>query len=145
MSISPQTRLMLVMGERKQVPPDLAAAGKTTTFGDLMTPSGLREVRHYADVIGPSNTDLIPRDSKGAWLEPSTLVDDAHRAVLLVHSYTARPENYFLPAQLRNDAGPAARNPQGMIAEVRRYLDMGIDGFFTDDPAIGRHLVDTTF
>lgn len=145
LAINPQTRLMLLMGERKQTPPDLAAAGKTTTFGDLMTPDGLKDVRRYADVIGPSNADLIPRDSKGAWLEPSSLVDDAHRAGLLVHSYTARPENYFLPAQLRNDAGPAARNPEGMIAEVRRYLDMGIDGFFTDDPALGRQLVDTTF
>lgn len=144
LSINPQARLMLLMGERKDVPPDLLAAGKTTTFGDLMTPEGLKEIRRYADVIGPSNTDLIPRDSKGAWLEPSTLVTDAHKAGLLVHSYTARPENHFLPAQLRSDAGDAARNPKGMIAEVRRYLDMGIDGFFTDDPALGRIAVKGT-
>lgn len=141
-SINPQARLMFLMGERKDVPPDLLAAGKTTTFGDLMSPDGLKDIRRYADVIGPSNTDLIPRDSKGAWLEPSTLVTDAHRAGLLVHSYTARPENLFLPAQLRNSDGPTARNPEGMIAEVKRYLDMGLDGFFTDDPALGRRAVD---
>lgn len=142
-AVNPQARLMLLMGERRQTPPDLLAAGAKTTFGDLMTPQGLAEVRRYADVIGPSNTDLIPRDADGAWGAPSTLVTDAHRAGLLVHSYTARPENRFLPKQLRNDAGPDARNPAGMIAEVKRYLDLGLDGFFTDDPALGRLAVDT--
>lgn len=144
LAVNPQARLMLLMGERKAVPPDLLKAGKSTTFADLMTPRGLAEVRRYADVIGPSNTDLIPRDARGAWLEPTTLVTDAHQAGLLVHSYTARPENLFLPAQLRNAAGDTARNPDGMIAELRRYLDMGIDGFFTDDPALGRVAVDGT-
>ncbi|MBB2200560.1 glycerophosphodiester phosphodiesterase [Gluconacetobacter tumulisoli] len=141
-AVNPQARLMLLMGERQEVPPDLAAQGSRTRFGDLMTPAGLREVRTYADVIGPSNTDLIPRDDTGAWQAPSTLVADAHRAGLLVHSYTCRPENRFLPRQLRNDAGENARNPAGAIAEIRRYLDLGLDGFFTDDPAIGRLALD---
>ncbi|MCX2561931.1 glycerophosphodiester phosphodiesterase [Acetobacter farinalis] len=141
-AINPQARLMLLMGERTNVPPDLAAKGEKTTFGDLMRPEGLKEVRRYADVIGPSLTDLIPRDAQGAWLEPSTLVEDAHAAGLLVHAYTCRPENYFLPRQLRNAEGDAARNVAGSVAEIRRYLDMGLDGFFTDDPAIGRMAVD---
>lgn len=141
-AINPQARLMLLMGERANIPPDLAAKGEKTTFGDLMTPAGLKAVRRYADVIGPSLTDLIPRDAQGAWLEPSSLVDDAHAAGLLVHAYTCRPENYFLPRQLRNADGPAARNVAGSVAEISRYLDMGLDGFFTDDPAIGRMAVD---
>lgn len=142
LAINPRARLMFLMGSPEQQPVDLAAAGKKTTFGDLMTPAGLAEIRRYADVIGPSNTDLIPRDRDGAWGQPTTLVADAHRAGLLVHSYTARPENMFLPKQLRSAAGPSARNAAGMIAEVRRYLDMGLDGFFTDDPALGRQAVD---
>lgn len=141
-AINPQARLLFLMGERGERIPDLAAAGDGTTFGDLMTPDGLRRVRAFADVIGPSNTDIIPRDAAGAWLAPSTLIADAHRAGLLVHSYTCRPENRFLPRQLRNDAGDDARNPQGSIAEIRRYLDLGLDGFFTDDPALGRIAVD---
>ncbi|KXV59953.1 glycerophosphodiester phosphodiesterase [Acetobacter tropicalis] len=141
-AINPQARLMFLMGERTQTPPDLAAKGQKTTFGDLMKPEGLKEIRTYADVIGPSLTDLIPRDAQGAWQEPTTLVDDAHAAGLLVHAYTCRPENKFLPRQLRNSEGDAARNEEGSIAEIRRYLDMGLDGFFTDDPALGRKAVD---
>ncbi|MBR0560011.1 glycerophosphodiester phosphodiesterase family protein [Neokomagataea anthophila] len=138
LAINPQARLMFLMDDRNAVPADVAAAGKKTTFGDFMTPSGLQEIRRFADVIGPSNVDIIPRDAQGAWLAPSSLITDAHNAGLLVHSYTARPENIFLPKQLRGPGGPAARNPEGMIAELRRYLDLGLDGFFTDDPAIGR-------
>ena len=35
-----------------------------------------------------------------------------------------------------------ARNPEGSVAEIRRYLEAGIDAFFTDDPALGRRAVD---
>ncbi|MBB2205651.1 glycerophosphodiester phosphodiesterase [Gluconacetobacter takamatsuzukensis] len=142
-AINPQARLMFLMGERTDRVPDLMAAGAHTTFGDLMTPEGLRQIRTFADAIGPSNTDLIPRDASGAWLQPTTLVDDAHAAGLLVHSYTCRPENRFLPRQLRNGAGDNARNPDGSVAEMRRYLDLGLDGLFTDDPALGRMAVDS--
>ncbi|OUJ16233.1 glycerophosphodiester phosphodiesterase [Acetobacter orientalis] len=141
-AINPQATIMLLMGGRTETPPDLLAKGEKTTFGDLMTPEGLKAVRRYADVIGPSLTDLIPRDAQGAWLAPTTLVDDAHAAGLLVHAYTCRPENAFLPKQLRNTEGDSARNVKGSLAEIRRYLDMGLDGFFTDDPAIGRKAVD---
>lgn len=137
-AINPQARLMFLMGERTQHVPDTLGTSRPLTFGDLMSAEGLAGVRQYADVIGPSNTDIIPRDAAGAWLEPTTLIDDAHRAGLLVHSYTFRPENRFLPAQLRDDRGDDARNPRGSIAEIQRMLNMGLDGFFTDDPAIGR-------
>ncbi|MBE7729760.1 glycerophosphodiester phosphodiesterase family protein [Komagataeibacter sp. FXV3] len=137
-AINTQARLMLLMGERTEHVPDTVGTASPVTFGDLMTAEGLRRVRDYADVIGPSNADIIPRDATGAWRAPTSLIDDAHRAGLLVHSYTFRPENHFLPTHLRNDAGDTARNPQGSIAEIRHYLDMGLDGFFTDDPAIGR-------
>jgi glycerophosphoryl diester phosphodiesterase len=55
-----------------------------------------------------------------------------------VHIWTFRPENRFLPKQFRNDAGDNARNVEGSIKEIRRYLEAGIDGFFADDPAAGR-------
>lgn len=142
LSINPQARLMFLMGERTDPIPDAFAAGKKTTFGDMMTPDGLREIRRYADVIGPSHTDIIPRDHDGAWQAPTSLIDDAHKAGLLVHSYTARPENLFLPRQLRSSGARIDRHPEGMMAEIERYLTLGLDGFFTDDPALGRHVVD---
>ena len=43
---------------------------------------------------------------------------------------------------LRDATGQGGRNPAGSIAEIRRYLALGIDAFFTDDPAIGRQAVD---
>jgi glycerophosphoryl diester phosphodiesterase len=30
----------------------------------------------------------------------------------------------------------------GSIAEIKRYLATGIDGLFTDDPALGRTAID---
>ena len=34
-------------------------------------------------------------------------------------------------------SAPGARNPVGSVAEIRRYLALGLDAFFTDDPALG--------
>lgn len=142
LAINSQARLMLLMGERADKVPDLLAAGKATTFGELMTPEGLKEIKQYADVIGPSHTDLIARTADGSWGAPTSLIEDAHKVGLLVPSYTAQPENTFLPRQLRTSGVPAERNPAGMMAEVQRYLTLGLDGFFTDDPALGRKAVD---
>jgi len=58
-------------------------------------------------------------------------------------TWTFRPENRFLAADFRSADGENARNPVGSIAEIRHYVATGIDGFFTDDPALGRAAVDT--
>ena len=68
---------------------------------------------------------------------------DAHAAGLLVHPYTFRPENAFLPAPLKAPGPDSTRSPGGAVAEIQAYLRAGIDGFFTDDPAIGRQAVAT--
>jgi glycerophosphoryl diester phosphodiesterase len=49
--------------------------------------------------------------------------------------WTFRAENEFLPADLRAGTDPAAHGD--LAAEIARYLALGIDGFFTDFPAIG--------
>ncbi len=33
------------------------------------------------------------------------------------------------------------QSPAGSLAEMGRYIQAGIDGFFTDDPAIGRRAI----
>ncbi|MEJ2410798.1 MAG: glycerophosphodiester phosphodiesterase family protein [Novosphingobium sp.] len=124
-------------------PADLAAKGFGPTYNDMQTPRGLAEMAAYADWISPYNLALLPRDKDGDLSDtPTALMVNAHAAGLLVASWTFRPENHFLPANLRDGEGDAARNPQGSVAEIRAYLAAGLDAFFTDDPAIGRKAVD---
>ncbi|MFT4196724.1 MAG: glycerophosphodiester phosphodiesterase [Pseudoxanthomonas sp.] len=111
-------------------------------YRDLMTPAGLRAVAAYADAIGPDFHAVIPWDAGKHLLQPTTLVADAHAAGLQVHPYTFRPENGFLPDGYRAGDDPAARSDAGMVRLLRRYLEAGIDAFFTDDPALGRQAVD---
>jgi glycerophosphoryl diester phosphodiesterase len=60
---------------------------------------------------------------------------------LAVHIWTLRPENVFLPQGLRKApaSDPTVRGDS--MAEIIAYLRAGIDGFFTDDPAVGRAAV----
>ncbi|WP_371867474.1 glycerophosphodiester phosphodiesterase [Duganella guangzhouensis] len=131
-------RLMqLVIGENVR-PMDVAAAGGTLTFAQMCTPAGMKDIAQYADVIAPPTRSVIPLKKDGSLDQVASFVDDAHRAGLRVEPWTFRPENHFLAADFRNNAGDAARNEAGSIAEMKRYIATGIDGFFTDDPALGR-------
>ena len=135
-------RLMQLTGEPGEKPADTAAAGASTTWAEVTTAQGLKEMATYADVVAPNTRVLIPLDAQGRLGAPAPIIRDAHAAGLLVHTWTLRPENQFQPSDLRSDAGPNARNPRGSVAEIRRYIEAGIDGFFTDDPALGRIAVD---
>ena len=134
-------RLLQLTWKGDAKPADVARAGGALTYAQMLTPAGLADIATYADGIGPELRSIIPLDGKGALGEPTTLVQDAHAAGLMVVPYTFRPENLFIAANLRSgDAN--ARNPDGSIAEMRAYLATGIDAFFTDDPALGRKAVD---
>ena len=89
----------------------------------------LADVASYADAIGIYKP-----------LATAAGVREAHAQSLLVHVWTFRAENEFLPDDLRIGASPAAHG--NLAAEIRRYLDIGIDGFFTDFPAIGASVRD---
>ena len=120
-------------------PYDLVAAGDPRTYADLSTPEGLAEIATYADGMGPSKNQILPRDADQNLLEPTSLVDDAHRAGLLVHPYTFRNENNFLPADFRqgNPASPPAeylRATGDAPAEYRLFFRLGVDGLFSDNP-----------
>ncbi|WP_217433756.1 glycerophosphodiester phosphodiesterase [Caulobacter sp. S45] len=134
-------RLMQLVDIGDQRPADVVAAGGQLSFAEMTSAAGLVEMARYADVVAPPTRAMIPLGSDHRLAAPTTLVDDAHRAGLLVHSWTFRPENQFLAADFRDAAGPSARNPKGSVAEIRRYLQIGLDGFFTDDPALGREAV----
>ena len=123
-------------------PADVAAANGTTTYAEMCTPAGLREIATYADIAAPYLRDVIPLGPDGRLAAPTRFVDDAHGAGLKVVAWTFAPENKALAADFRSSGGDAERNPEGSIAEMRRYLDVGLDGLFTDDPALGRAAID---
>lgn len=95
-----------------------------------LTPEGLAEVAAFAHAIGPNKNSIIGRDANGDLTEPTTLVDDAHEAGLLVHPYTFRSENHFLPASLRSSDD--ARAYGGFAAEYELFFQTGVDGVFSD-------------
>jgi glycerophosphoryl diester phosphodiesterase len=121
-------------------PYDFVLSGDTRTYADLLTPTGLDFVNEYAELIGPDKSLIIPRDSaNNGLLAPTSLVSDAHAAGLLVTPYTFRPENNFLPLNLRSGTDLAAYGD--WQSELSAYLATGIDGFFIDAPDLGRAAV----
>ena len=135
-------RLLQLLGPADAQPGDALVAGKPTRYVDLMTPAGLQDIAGYAEIIGPWTRLLIPVAEDGTWETPTALMADARTAGLQVWPYTFRPENHFLPATLREGDNPRTRSEAGSLAEIRAHLALGIGGFFTDDPALGRRAVD---
>ncbi|MFJ4757579.1 MULTISPECIES: glycerophosphodiester phosphodiesterase [unclassified Streptomyces] len=116
-------------------PWDFETTGDPRTTADLVTPAGLREIASYAQGIGPTLDLVIPKDAAGRLTTPTTLVRDAHRAGLLLHPYTMRNENPFLPAEFRKGTDPDAYGD--VFGAYRVYFATGIDGVFTDNPDTG--------
>ncbi len=109
-------------------PPDLPE----TLYADMVTETGLLEIAKYADGIGPSKNLIIGRDDQDRLKKPTSLVADAHAAGLLVHPWTFRIENVFLPKEFQG--GYTASAIGDVKAEMRTYLATGIDGLFSDNP-----------
>jgi glycerophosphoryl diester phosphodiesterase len=109
--------LIQLLGSRTGHPAD-----STTTYAEMATPKGLKEIAKYADGVGPSKDYVLP---DGAF------VKDAHKAGLVVHPYTFRNENAFLPLELRSSADPAAYGDA--FAEYEQLFALGVDGVFTDN------------
>jgi glycerophosphoryl diester phosphodiesterase len=118
------------------------ADGSSLTYGEMVTARGLRDIAAYADIVAPNTRAVIPLGKDERLAAPTALVADAHKAGLQVVVWTFRPENAFLAADFRSDAGPNARHDAGSVAEIRRYLETGIDGLFSDDPALARQAID---
>ncbi|WP_406836511.1 glycerophosphodiester phosphodiesterase [Streptomyces sp. AHU1] len=125
---NPLVVLLSAAGTR---PWDFVAAGDPRTVADLVTPAGLEWIASYAQGIGPTLDLVIPKDAAGNLTTPTTLVADAHRAGLILHPYTMRNENPFLPANFRKGtAVDAYGDPFGAF---RTYFETGIDGVFSDN------------
>ncbi len=116
-------------------PYDWVAAGDARNYAGMVTRRGLAQVATYADAVGVEKTLVIPRTAQGDLGSPTALVDDAHAEGLLVHAWTFRAENHFLPVPLR--AGADAAQLGDLVAELTPYLKAGLDGVFVDQPILG--------
>ena len=120
-------------------PYDFVVAGDPRTYADLVTPAGLAEIATYADGIGANKNLIVPRDAQNRLMAPTTLVQDAHQAGLLLHPWTFRRENTFLPEDFRqgNPASPVYLQATGDFpAELRLFYKLGVDGLFSDNPDV---------
>jgi len=129
-------------------PYDFVLSGDPRTYSDLATVSGLAAIKTYADGIGPNKQRILPMatvDANGDGTPDdlngdgqisdadrtigtaTTLVADAHNAGLFVHLYTLRDDPFFLASSYNGDA----------TKEYQAFINLGVDGFFTDFPGTG--------
>ncbi|MGW3663402.1 glycerophosphodiester phosphodiesterase [Streptomyces sp. NPDC005141] len=123
--------LAVLLSAANTRPWDFVEAGDPRTVADLVTPEGLEWIASYAQGIGPTLDLVIPKDAAGNLTQPTTLVADAHRAGLILHPYTMRNENPFLPANFRK--GTAADAYGDAFGAFKVYFETGIDGVFSDN------------
>ncbi|MEU6975936.1 MULTISPECIES: glycerophosphodiester phosphodiesterase [unclassified Streptomyces] len=124
----PRVVLLSAAGTR---PWDFVESGDPRTVSDLVKPEGLRWIASYAQGIGPTLDLILPRDASGRLGAETTLVRDAHAAGLILHPYTQRNENTFLPAEYRRGTDPAAYGDA--FGALKRFFATGIDGLFSDN------------
>jgi len=123
-------------------PYDWTKAGKKEMFDSMLTPAGLAEIKKYADGVGPWKPYIVPVkgtfDAAGKMMDlngdgkvdymdtnsqpATTLIADAHKAGLMIHTWTFRDE----PKRLAFDY---KGNPQN---EYLQFYRLGIDGLFSD-------------
>ncbi|HEX8704313.1 MAG TPA: glycerophosphodiester phosphodiesterase [Myxococcaceae bacterium] len=138
----PNWKLVQLIDDKAKKPYDFVVANDNRTYADLLTEAGIKEIATYADGVGPYKLNLINVDAAGNFESATGVIGYAHANNLIVHSWTFRPENNFLPTPLKAPGAASVRNPAGSVTEIQKYLEAGLDGFFTDDPAVGRQAVD---
>ena len=138
--VNPDGSMALVAPYDK--PYDFAVAKDPRTFATMLTPAGLKEIKTYADGIGPwkpyliSTRQTIGADGKAVDLNgdgkidqrdrtslpPTAVLKNAHAEGLFVHAFTFRDEPTRLAFDFKGDAK----------AEYQLFYKLGVDGVFSD-------------
>ena len=126
-----RTRMVLLTSGTGR-PYDFEVSGDSRTYADLLTTTGLAELARTVSAIGPDQSQVLPRRADGTLGTATTLVARVHAAGLLVHVYTMRSENIFLPVDYRVGPDPAAAGRAVLFDS--RMLGAGVDGMFCDQP-----------
>ena len=123
-------------------PYDFVISKDKRNFADMLTPAGLKEIKTYADGIGPwkpyltsgahtMGADGKPKDLNGdgkiddrdrVALPATSVIKDAHAVGLFVHAFTFRNEPRRLYSDYKGD-------PK---AEYAKFYKLGVDGLFSD-------------
>lgn len=121
-------------------PYDFVVSKDARTFKDLLTANGLDFIKTYADGVGPwkpylvkTVKDNIERSGDQQITEADRRVDGstgvielAHQKGLFVHTWT-----------FRGDSGGYDLGFKDVKTEIAYYMNLGIDGIFSDFPAAG--------
>lgn len=121
-------------------PYDFQLTGDSRGYQDLARSAGLDFIKGYADGIGAHTQLIVPTDGRRL-LTSTDLMKEAHARGLLVHGWTFRAENQFLPSELSRGSSPSAKGD--MTAQLKAFIEAGMDGFFTDHPDLGREALST--
>jgi glycerophosphoryl diester phosphodiesterase len=105
----------------------LAAPDIPRTYASMLAPAALARIALYANGVGVEKSRVQPIDASGQRGTPTSLVADAHEAGLLVHVWTLRSDEAYLPKAYLGDAA----------AEWRTFKALDVDGMFGDFPDVG--------
>jgi glycerophosphoryl diester phosphodiesterase len=117
-----KVRLVQLFDDPELIPFDLADQGDQRTYLDLTKPAELQAIAKYAYGIGPHKGLILPVDKDQQLLPKTSLIHDAHRSGLVVHTYTFRNEEKYLAKDYNKDP----------LKEYLNFFTLGVDGVFTD-------------
>ena len=121
---------LIQLMDRQGAPHDWVVAGDGRNYRSMRKPKQLRIIADYADGIGPNKSQVIRRDIRQRLAGETKLVRRSHELGLLVHIWTMRSENNFLPTNLRTGFDKAAHG--NAVGECLSFLEAGVDGVFSD-------------
>jgi glycerophosphoryl diester phosphodiesterase len=97
-----------------------------------VTPALAKEIAGYAQGVGPSKAMITGASDASVF----------HAEGLLIHPYTFRGPTVASARRPLDEAQPNGSTVrENIIADIRRYIGYGIDGGFTDYPALWKEAV----